>query len=56
MKKIKILNKKSLFIFLILFSFISLVFALTFIDKLQSDFDQGTYVNMTYSTSGGKSI
>lgn len=53
MKKTMMLNKKILFTFLILFSFISLVFALTFIDKLQSDFDLGTYNNTLYNSSVG---
>jgi hypothetical protein len=53
MKKIRILNKKIFFTFFILFSFISLVFALTFIDKLQSDFDLGIYNNTLYNSSIG---
>jgi len=53
MKKIKILNKKTSLIVLIVFLFISLVFALTFIDKLQSDFDLGTYNQTEYNSSVG---
>jgi len=53
MKKIKILNKKTSLIVLIVFLFISLVFALTFIDKLQSDFDLGIYNQTEYNSSVG---
>ena len=56
MKKINILNKKTLLIFLILFSFISLVLALTYIDKLQSDFDLGTYNQTEYNSSVGSGV
>jgi len=53
MKKIKRLNKKTLLIILIAFSIVSLVFALTFIDKLQSDFDLGIYNQTEYNSSVG---
>ena len=53
MKKINILNKKTLLIFLILSLFVSLVLALTYIDKLQSDFDLGTYNQTEYNSSVG---
>ena len=38
---------------IIIFSAVSLVFALTFIDKLQADFDKGTYNNTLYNSSVG---
>ena len=53
MKKIKILNKKTSLIVLSVFLFASLVFALTFIDKLQSDFDLGIYNQTEYNSSVG---
>jgi len=48
------LNKGILVIALIIiFSVISLVYALTFIDKVQSDFNKGTYNNTLYNASVG---
>jgi formylglycine-generating enzyme required for sulfatase activity len=53
MKKFVKLNKYLLLTVLIVCSILSLVYALTFIDKLQSDFDKGIYVNTSYNASVG---
>ena len=51
-EKIVRLNKSSLVVVLIIiFSVISLVFASTFIDKSQPDFDKGTYNQTQYNTT-----
>jgi formylglycine-generating enzyme required for sulfatase activity len=55
-KKVLRLNKKTLFITLIVCLFISLVYALTFIDKSQSDFNLGTYNNTLYNASVGSGV
>ncbi len=46
------LKRDIFFLILIVFSFISLVFASTFIDNQESDFNSGTYTNTTYNASG----
>lgn len=51
-EKIVRLNKSILVIALIItFSVISLAYALTFVDKVQSDFDKGTYNQTQYNTT-----
>jgi len=57
MEKVAGLNKHVLLIALLVCLITSLVFAFTFIDKAQSDFDKGTYNNTLYNlTIGAVSI